>query len=199
MTRSWQRHHHGKSAKAKRTHRPGVNDVKKSKHCLCIFDFDHTLTSNVDGCPPITKSHQRKSQYQLSEAGASLHKTQCGNCLSAVISAGPERDYSSIVNFPKPLPRKPVFQRSRVPAEHKAQLLPEILKFYKGYVDNDRIFFFDDFDGAVQSFKDLAPSVYVHQVSRKSRNPNNPQRGRCGATIDEISTHKANFFRSLVP
>lgn len=104
-----------------------------------------------------------------------------------------------MVNFPKPLPHKPVFQRSRVPAKRKAQLLPEILQYYKGHVDIDRIFFFDDYDGAVQSFKELAPSVYVNQVSRKSRNPINPQRGRCGATIDEISTRKMNIFRSLVP
>jgi hypothetical protein len=201
MRRLWRqlqgRHEYGKSTTNNHKHL-GNQDANAAKHCLCIYDFDHTLTADVHGCPKYTHSPQKRNRYQLSEAGAALDKTQCGNCFSAVISAGPERDYASMVNFPRPLPLKPVFQRSRVPAQHKAQLLPEIIEYYKGHVDTDRIFFFDDFDGAVQSFKALAPSVYVHQVSRRSRNPYNPQRGRCGATRDEISTRKKNIFRSLV-
>lgn len=191
--------HHMTSRTKPRKSKGKAKDKYASKHCLCIYDFDHTLTADVKGCPNYSKGPLRKSKYQLSEAGSALDKTQCRNCLSAVISAGPQRDYASMVKFPKPLAHTPIFQRSQVPAHYKAKLLPEIMKHYAGHVDPERIFFFDDFDGAVKSFKDLAPSVYVHQVSRQSRSPRNPQRGRCGATLKEINTHKVDIFRSLMP
>jgi hypothetical protein len=75
----------------------------------------------------------------------------------------------------------------RVPSERKGETVGVIRDYFRRtagvVVPDERMHVFDDYDRALQSFRDIAPRVRTVLVSRRSRRG---RRGHCGAEVDEI-------------
>ena len=157
----------------------GKRKRRKGPPCLCVLDYDETLTAN----------RHCKTQTALSQAGRDISKTQCGECELAIVSAGPPRNARKVLSFPRKL--SSIWWN--VKASRKASVLPRILQKLadKGiHIAKSDVHFFDDRDLSVNSWMEKEPTTNVHQVSCDSRRHD---KGICGSSIEEMNTSRGHF------
>jgi hypothetical protein len=126
-----------------------------------------------------------------SKGGMNLKSTRCLlNCENAIVSAGPERNQEVLHHFPL----KDAIMLWNVPSSHKALTIPKIVNHFRlknnNIINQNEIYFFDDYTKAVHSFAKLAPYANIRQVSCDRRKG---LRGQ-GASENDLVMRKGHHF-----